>query len=108
MSQRTPQIYFWLAVPCSELLLVMKWQQFQSWLREEVVLLRQEASSGHADRADSTVSFGWENFNLKTNFSSFKVREILTSLKVCGFSFRLYLQQGEIVQILNSGCSREH
>lgn len=66
VSQRAPQIGFWLAVPCSELVLVMKWQQFQSCLREEVVLLRQEASSGHADRSDSTVSFGWENVHILT------------------------------------------
>lgn len=47
--------------------LVMKWQQFQSCLKEEVVVLqRQEASSGHADRSDSTVSFGWENVHVLT------------------------------------------
>lgn len=60
----------WSVVPCSkprELVLVMKWQQFQSCLKEEVmVLLRQEASSGHADRSDSTVSFGWENVHILT------------------------------------------
>lgn len=27
---------------------------------------RQEASLGHADRSDSTVSFGWENVHILT------------------------------------------
>lgn len=77
--------------------LVMKWQQFQSCLTEEVVLLqRQEVSAGHADRSDSTVSSDWESsthFNLKTNFNSLTVRGILTSLK--GLWFLLQIAQQE-------------
>lgn len=57
----------YFAVSQGKPILVMKWQQFQSCLIEEVVVLpRQEVSSGQADRSDSTVSFSWENVHVLT------------------------------------------
>lgn len=60
-----------------------------------------EAGSEFRTRRQSWQhSFLWlgerTHFNLKTNFNTLKVREILTSLKVCGFSFRLHVEQGVI------------
>lgn len=52
---------------------------------------RQETSAGCVDRFDSSISFGEESathFDLKTGFSSLKIKGILASLKACGFCIK--------------------